>query len=85
MIELLDDIAPINPKAASEYVDEINERVSKLQDFPFVGRKYNESFRMLIVRKYLIFYRVDDSNTKIFITSVIYGGRKLEEIIGERS
>ena len=48
---ILDYLHPHNPRAALDYVFEVEQSCSKLADFPLQGRKYDERYRAIITRK----------------------------------
>lgn len=66
---IIEYIANDNPTAALKLVDEIQESILRLEDFPLSGvtprnrRLARRGYRMLIVGSYLIFYVLLDNET----------------------
>lgn len=78
---ILNFIAQEKPIAAQAYVDEIASSVSRLHDFPELGKRINSKYRTLIVRKHIVFYRYSLSNSRIVIAAVVDGRRDLSKIL----
>ena len=80
LVEIIEYIQKDNPSAALELLDQIDETVSKLESFPFMGqvpkdrRLQSLNYRMLIVSSYLIFYIIKDNI--IEIRRILHGKRK---------
>ena len=66
LIDILDYIKQDNPGAALKLINEIDEVISKLEDFPFMGFTPKDlylkslNYRMLVIDNYLVFYIVKD-------------------------
>lgn len=80
LIDILNYIKHDNPSAALKLVEEIDEVISKLENFPYLGvvpkdlRLKSLNYRMLIIDNYLVFYVVKDQ--VIEIRRIIHGKRK---------
>jgi toxin ParE1/3/4 len=80
LTEIVEYIQLDSPQNASSFLDRIDESISKLEDFPYLGaipkdvRLQRLGYRMLIVENYLVFYVVIDDIVEI--RRIIYGGRK---------
>ena len=85
LIQVLDEISEKNPRAAVRYVEEIETKVGGLSQFPERAQAYHDTYRMLVVRNHSVFYRYDEDLNTVFVISVIYGGKDLEEIMGPRN
>lgn len=60
----------------------LRDRCLRLRDQPRLGRTYNDRDRVLVERRYLIFYRIDNIvETTVVITLVIHGARDLSSLI----
>ena len=60
-----------NPIAADNFINKILKSISKLQIFPFMGKRYsNTNLKYIYFKNYLIFYKV--SNHKVKIQRVLY-------------
>ena len=53
------------PMAARNISNTIFKNISNLQIFPYMGKRYRNPYRMLIVKKYIIFYLVKDDYVEI--------------------
>lgn len=80
--EIIDYIRIDDPGIAMKLLDQIDELVSKLEDFPSLGKvpkdRYlqYQDYRILVVSSYLIFYVIDEPNSTVEIRRIIHGRRK---------
>ncbi len=80
LIRILNYIKQDNPTAALKLIAEINEVISKLEDFPNMGVTPKDlhlkslTYKMLVIDNYLVFYVVKDQI--IEIRRIIHGKRK---------
>jgi plasmid stabilization system protein ParE len=76
----LDSIAGhiANPQAALAVVRDLRARCLSLVDFPMRGRRYNITYRTLVVTPYLIFYRVEGE--AVVIVRVLHGAQNIERV-----
>lgn len=81
---ILQYIAAENPSAALGYVAALTQCCERLADFPHSGRRYNSSFRYIVFRNHLVFYRVMEQDSQVRITAVIDGRRDIEKLLGEK-
>lgn len=78
--DIFDYIMKDNPAAASSLLDEIDRSVSHLSHNPELGaipkddRLERLGYRVLVIRKYLVFYVV--KNESIQIRRVLHGARQ---------
>lgn len=55
-----------NPIAASRFMSEIRKSILILEEFPYVGAKYEEdSNRFKIYKNFLIFYKIQEKEKKL--------------------
>ena len=58
-------------------LDEIEGRISILEDDPYIGTdpKYpvlkRQGYKVLVLEKYLVFYKIDEDNKKVTIYAVV--------------
>jgi toxin ParE1/3/4 len=82
ILEIIDFISKKNPTAAINLIDEIDKQISKLADFPEIGKLAKDDrlkklgYRILVVKKYLVFYVVKKQS--IEIRRILHGKRKYE-------
>ncbi len=62
-----------NPVAASQFMSKIRKSILILQEFPYIGAKYEgDSNRFKIYKNYLIFYEIQEKEKKIIIKRIIH-------------
>lgn len=72
---------------ALDYLDKIETAILKLQDFPYSGSepKYailrKQGYRVLIVERHLVFYKVDEAARVVMIYAVVDGRREYRNLI----
>jgi len=85
LIEAFEYIQNDNPGAALKLLDQIDEEISKLEDFPYMGQVPKDNrlkmlnYRMLIIGNYLVFYVVIDDVVEI--RRIIHGRRKYDFLV----
>ncbi|MCH5209408.1 MAG: type II toxin-antitoxin system RelE/ParE family toxin [Oscillospiraceae bacterium] len=76
-----------NPTAAKNLLDKIEETYSELSLNPYMYAVCNdlrlrkEGYRKVVIKNYVMIYRVDDNNGFVYVVRIIYGGRNYVEII----
>jgi len=71
----------VNPTAAASFLDDIEKSYFAVINNPRMyslcqdARLSREGYRKIIIKNYLILYRIDDEAKKVFIVRIIYGGR----------
>lgn len=79
-MEIIEYIRADNPTAASNFIDQIDETVSKLELFPLLGqvpkdrRLQSQNYRILILGNYLVFYAL--KGNIIEIRRILHGKRR---------
>lgn len=81
LLKLLDFIAGENPRAAVDYVQDLQLACGKLAEFPSSGRRYNETFRVLVFRNHLIFYSYEEASRLVSIVTVLDGRRDIARLL----
>lgn len=77
-----------SPQNASLVKDRLLSAISNLADFPYVGRPLKHEFffklnyRMLIIDKYITFYRVIDQ--EVYIYRILHGASDYINILEEK-
>ncbi|MDR0301116.1 MAG: type II toxin-antitoxin system RelE/ParE family toxin [Treponema sp.] len=67
-----------SPMAAQNHVDELKKKYLKLKENPFarplVQNKFlaSNGIRFIMVKKYMLIYRVDEENNTVFLYRFIY-------------
>jgi len=80
LTEIVEYIQLDNPGAALSLIEQFDESISKLADFPQMGvipkdiRLHSMDYRMLVVHNYIVFYVIIDKT--IEIRRILYGKRK---------
>lgn len=82
LTEIVDYIKIDSPQSALNFLDKIDESISRLEQFPFIGvipkdiRLQSLGYRMLIIDNYLVFYVVFEEIVEI--RRIISGKRKYD-------
>lgn len=72
---------------ALSYLEKVENTIMILEDFPYSGSipKYSilrkQGYRVLIVEKYLIFYKVNDNENVVVIYAIVDGRREYKNLI----
>ena len=72
---------------ALNYLDKIEAAINNLEDFPMSGSipRYSilrkQGYRVLIVERHLIFYKVDDNKRTVIIYAIVDGRREYRNLI----
>ena len=76
-----------NERSASGIIDKIKDRIKQLETFPLSGAMVQDNvwpckgYRMLVIEKYLVFYKVDEDEKLVIIVRVLCGLRNYPEVI----
>jgi len=76
-----------NPTAADALTNEMIAAAERLCDFPYINavhqtlKPLKQEYRKLIVKNYILFYRVDEKKKLITIARVIYARRDYEKML----
>ncbi|HEX3044275.1 MAG TPA: type II toxin-antitoxin system RelE/ParE family toxin [Bacillota bacterium] len=85
LIDILNYIKQDNPTAAHKFIQEIDEAISRLEEFPNMGvtpkdlRLKSLSYWMLVINNYLVFYVIKDG--VIEIRRIVHGKRRYSFIL----
>jgi addiction module RelE/StbE family toxin len=85
LIDILNYIKQDNPTAAHKLIQEIDEVIARLEEFPNMGvtpkdlRLKSLNYKMLIINNYLVFYVIKDDI--IEIRRIVHGKRKYSFIL----
>ena len=77
----------VNPQAASDFVDKLQDKIEETRAFPESGSLiYNEFLQLENVRKklvgnYVMYYLLDMEEKIIHILRIVYGKRNMDEIL----
>ena len=72
---------------ALNYLDKIEAAINNLKDFPMSGSvpRYSilrkQGYRVLIVERHLIFYKVDDNKRVVTVYAIVDGRREYRNLI----
>lgn len=72
---------------ALNYLDKIEAAINNLKDFPLSGSipRYSilrkQGYRMLIVERHLIFYKIKDDKREVVIYAIVDGRREYRNLI----
>ena len=77
----------INPQAASDFVDKLQDNIEEAIVFPERGSLVDNEFlqvenaRKKLVRNYIMYYLPDMEEKVIYILRIVYGKRNMDEIL----
>jgi toxin ParE1/3/4 len=83
--DIIEYITLDSPQSALKLLEEIDESISNLEDFPFMGinprdtRLQRLNYRILVVSSYLVFYVVKDEYVEI--RRILHGKRKYQFLL----
>lgn len=72
---------------ALRYLNKVEEAINHLQDFPNSGSipRYSilkkQGYRVLILEKYLVFYKVNEEDKTVIIYAIVDGRREYKNLI----
>ena len=72
---------------ALKYLDKIEESINRLKEFPNSGSipRYSilkkQGYRVVILEKHLIFYKVSEENKTVTIYAIVDGRREYQNLI----
>ena len=74
-------------EVALNYLNRLEEAISKLENFPFMGMKpryltlKKQGYLVLIVEKHLIFYKVDQEKKQVIIYAIFNSKQEYRRLI----
>lgn len=83
--DIIEYITLDSPKSSLKLLEEIDELISKLEDFPYMGitprdtRLQRLNYRIIVVSSYLVFYVVKDDSVEI--RRILHGKRKYQFLL----
>ncbi len=72
---------------ALKYLDKIESSIERLEDFPMSGSipRYSvlrkQGYRVLIVERHLVFYKVNESDKIVTVYAIVDGRREYKNLI----
>jgi len=76
-----------NRQAAASFIDNVKICYRNIAESPFMyglcsdERLRSKGYRKIVVKNYLIFYRVDEGQQTVFVVRVIYGARDYTKLL----
>lgn len=77
----------VNKVAAANFLDEVEESYRRLVNNPYIyslctdSRLSKDGYRKIVIKNYLILYRIQEQEKSVIVVRVIYGGRNYTELI----
>lgn len=74
-------------KTALRYLDKLEKAVLSLGDFPYIGPEprysilRNQGYRVLVVGKHLVFYKVNEEEKVVMIYAVVDNRREYRHLV----
>lgn len=81
------DIELVNPAAAAGFLEDVEKSYHTVVNTPRMyslchdARLSREGYRKIVIKNYLILYRIDDEAQAVFIVRILYSGRNYAELI----
>lgn len=75
------------PQAADDLMDEIERQTMRLRDFPYSGSLVSDDilggkgYRKLVIKNYIVFHLIDESEKQVVIMRILYGARNYENLL----
>lgn len=85
LTDIIEYITLDSPQSALKLLEEIDESISNLEDFPYMGinprdtRLQRLNYRILVVSSYLVFYVVKSDSVEI--RRILHGKRKYQFLL----
>lgn len=82
---IADDLGDVN--IALRYLDKIESAINHLQEFPKSGStpRYSilkkQGYRVVIVEKHLVFYKINEEDKTVIIYAIVDGRREYRSLI----
>ncbi len=76
-----------NVDVALGYLDKIETSINNLQDFPYIGStpRYSilkkQGYKVLIIERYLVFYKVNEIDRTVIIYAIVDGKREYRNLL----
>jgi plasmid stabilization system protein ParE len=86
-LDIIEYLAAESPAAARTVMDQIDTRLQQLRDYPFLGKVPADtklarmSYRVLVVKEYLIFYKV--RGRTVLVYRIIHGARDILPLLDD--
>lgn len=77
----------VNPAAAAGFLEDVEKSYHTVVNNPRMyslcqdARLSREGYRKIVIKNYLILYRIDDEAQAVFIVRILYSGRYYAELI----
>ena len=87
LIDIIEYIQEDNPNAALKFLDQIENAIYKLEDFPYMGATPKDTllqykgYRILVIQSCLVFYIVKKNTLEVEIRRIIHGKRKYDFLL----
>ena len=76
-----------NPVAASGFLDDVSNGYKTIKANPYLYSVCSDAWlaamgvRKVVIKNYLILYRVDENRQTVFVLRIVYGGRNYVDMI----
>ena len=76
-----------SPQAAARFLDDVEASYRRIVDNPHIYSLCNDNrllrmgYRKIVIKNYLILYRIDETGKTVYIVRVVYGGRNYAEML----
>jgi len=76
-----------NPQAADRFLDDVAEKYEHIMENPHIYASCDNSnlkqlgYRKIVIKNYLILYRIDEENQIVYVVSIVYGRSNYPEML----
>ena len=83
---IFDYIAENSVDNALDYIDRMQSAIESLSTSPYIGvscrtKGIDRDCRILIFENFMIFYQVNEADSKIMILRILHGSRKYQDLL----
>ena len=83
MAQIKTYLTEFHPSTWTHFRDEVERKIARLQDTPEMYETYfaNPTYRRLVVKDYLVFYKVDSEQQIVRIYRILHGARDIQHFL----
>ncbi|MDR0219972.1 MAG: type II toxin-antitoxin system RelE/ParE family toxin [Lachnospiraceae bacterium] len=81
--EIHEYLAQFQESALAGFIDELEKRTAALEDMPYMFAVYEPlpKYRRIVVREYLVFYKVIEEFRRVEIHRILHGARNIVKVL----
>jgi plasmid stabilization system protein ParE len=81
--EIHEYLSQFQESALAGFIDELEKRTAALEDMPNMFAVYEPlpKYRRIVVREYLVFYKVIEESQRVEIHRILHGARNIVRVL----